>query len=151
MDPDFAQHNLIIKSGVGNYRLLDEAKEQPSDLMLSLTKAITDTEIGENVYEVVTNKCARVCIREEALINYIKRGMVAGCELLSFGDEDEIMFCNGVDQSDYIPNWLKDDAQSTGDEVQEPNEGTLAPVTEKAQEGAGESPKGKKPKKKSKK
>lgn len=119
--------------------------------MLSLTKAITDTEIGENVYEVVTNKCARVCIREEALINYIKRGMVAGCELLSFGDEDEIMFCNGVDQSDYIPNWLKDDAQSTGDEVQEPNEGTLAPVTEKTQEGAGESPKGKKPKKKSKK
>ena len=104
LDPDFCQYNLIIKSGVGNYRLLNENRDQPEDLMLSVTKVITDPETHENVYEVVTNKCARVCIREWALMDYVQKGMVAGCECLEDENgEKHLIFCPGVDLGDYHP------------------------------------------------
>ncbi len=104
IDPDFGQDNLIIKSGVGNYRQLIEMPDRPDDLMLSLTKPITDLVTGENVYEVVTNRCARVCITEPAMFDYVKKGMVAGCDyILDENDNMRLLICDGVDVSDYHP------------------------------------------------
>lgn len=104
LDPDFCQDNLVIKSGVGNYRLLVDMPDRPNDLMISLTKPITDPVTGENVYEVVTNRCARVCIHEEAMFKYLKQGIVAGCDYtVNENGEMQLIICDGVDVLDYHP------------------------------------------------
>lgn len=139
LDPDFCQYNLIIKSGVGNYRLLNENRDQPEDLMLSVTKVITDPETHENIYEVVTNKCARVCIYEWALMDYVQKGLVAGCECLEDENgEKHLIFCPGVDLGDYHPEKAVKSVRpaegdtSTGEEKGEANldteQGTENPI-----------------------
>ena len=141
LDPDFCQYNLIIKSGVGNYRLLNENRDQPEDLMLSVTKAITDPETHENVYEVVTNKCARVCIHEWALMDYVQKGMVAGCECIEDEKgEKHLIFCVGVDLDDYHPEEAiksvrpNEDDTSTGKDDHDSEEGEVNPDAEQGTE-----------------
>ena len=73
----FNQHNLMIKSGVGNYWPMNPAEGLAQHEMFSLTK-VADTDQGM-VYEVVSTRCARLPITEAKLRSLYDVNCLVGC------------------------------------------------------------------------
>ncbi|NFN49274.1 hypothetical protein FDB52_12095 [Clostridium botulinum] len=85
----FNMCNLMIKSGIGNYRKLYE-DNKIINCMYSVVRVLkTDTNI---FYEIVSNKCSRTKVTTERLKMLIEMGYVAGVRLI----KDKIEVCNGV-------------------------------------------------------
>ena len=73
----FNCHNMLAKSGVGNYRPLKPATGVAAYEMYAMTKAV-DTDEGM-IYEVVSSKCARLPIKEEKIRSLFELGCLTGC------------------------------------------------------------------------
>lgn len=90
-DPDFNMHDLLIKSGVGNYRsMLNEVPGQVVTTAYMVVRVL-NTNVG-HIYEIISNKCQRVKLTEEQLRGLNNIGNVAGV----FITDDEIKICEGV-------------------------------------------------------
>lgn len=88
--------NLLVKSGVGNYRPLKPASGLVSKGTYGLTK-VADTDDGM-VYEVVSHMCARLPITEQKIRALYQLGCLYGCWI-----DDKtgmIEFARGVEMVD---------------------------------------------------
>ena len=81
IDSDFCK-DLIKKSGVGNFSLINELKPNTSCIITVVSKS--DTEFGQ-VYEIVTNFCQRIIMDAEVLKSHIVTGIVNGASLDNTG------------------------------------------------------------------
>lgn len=90
-DPDFNMKDLLIKSGVGNYRslLFEVAGEVPGTAYIVVR--VLNTNAGR-LYEVINNRCQRVKLTEAQLRGLGCFGNIAGVRI----KEDEIEICKGV-------------------------------------------------------
>lgn len=84
--------NIKIKSGVGNYRNYDENTEKTGSVY-SVVRVIDIEDVGR-VYELISNKCARIIFTEKQLIELSKLAWIGGV----FVNEDtgEVQLCNNV-------------------------------------------------------
>lgn len=83
--------NLIIKSSVGRYRPLYPTASIVS-CMYALVRVIIKTD-NETIYEIISNKCARLKFSTEQLKGLIEiGGYVAGVRMIN----NEIEVCKGV-------------------------------------------------------
>ena len=91
LDTDgFNMRNLKIKSAVGKFRTL-----YPADNMMNMFAVVRviETDDGCRLYEIISNKCARVKITHERLNRMIEMGYyVAGVRMV----EGKIKVCDGV-------------------------------------------------------
>lgn len=88
--------NLLVKSGVGNYRPLVPSVDMLGHGMFALTKvACTDDGL---VYEIVSNECARLPITEQKLRALYSVGCLCGCWIND--DTGMIEFAKGVEMLD---------------------------------------------------
>lgn len=90
-DPEFNMQDLLIKSGVGNYRsMLHEVPGMPAMTAYVLVRVL-ETNVGP-IYEIVNNRCQRVKLTEEQLRGLHNIGNIGGV----FITDDEIRVCEGV-------------------------------------------------------
>lgn len=90
LDKDgFNMYNLMIKSAVGKFRTL-----YPNNSMISSTYAVVRLiQINNgNLYEIISNKCARFKVTAERLKILMEVGCVAGVKKVN----NKIEICNGV-------------------------------------------------------
>lgn len=95
--------NLIVKSGVGNYRLLYPVSGMVNHGMYALTK-VADTDDGL-VYEVVSHQCARLPITESKLRALYQLGCLCGCWIKE--GSGMIEFAKGVEFVDMTSEAIK--------------------------------------------
>lgn len=90
-DPEFNMQDLLVKSGVGNYRsMLHEVPGMPAMTAYVLVRVL-ETNVGP-IYEIVNNRCQRVKLTEEQLRGLHNIGNIGGV----FITDDEIRVCEGV-------------------------------------------------------
>ena len=95
-EEDFRCHNLMVKSGVGNFRPLKSVDVIGNGNLFALTK-VADTDRGR-VYEIVSNLCARVPVTEAKVRALCQFGSLSGCWVDT--DTDVLHFADGVEQID---------------------------------------------------
>ena len=116
--------NLLVKSGVGNYRPLVPSVGMLGHGMFALTKvACTDEGL---VYEIVSNECARLPITEQKLRALYSIGCLCGCWINDASGMIE--FANGVEMIDM-----------TTEAIQE-RQCMEAKMREEAENGSGDVP-----------
>ena len=92
--PDMDKWNLgnyKIKSAIGNYRNFDEHTEK-SGSVYSVVRAIDIADT--RVYEVISNKCARIILNAEQLLGLCDLAWVGGIK--ANRDTGTIELCDGV-------------------------------------------------------
>ena len=86
------QTNIPVKTACGKFRpLLNDYVGAPINSMYTVVRKLI-TDYRGTLYEVISNKCARVKITEENLRELSKITNVAGV----FITEDEVKICDGV-------------------------------------------------------
>lgn len=91
LEEAFNQMDIPVKTAVGKYRSFLESTEDVKP-MYSLVRVI-DTDYRGRLYEVVSNKCARLKMEEERLRKLTAITKVAGCIV----SKNEIRICGGVE------------------------------------------------------
>ena len=91
----FNQTQMLIKSGVGNYRRMVENNAKSGDKTYSVIRKVFHDD--EDEYHLITSKCGRFTIDTEGLKMLMRFSDVAGVRLAESG---EIMTCQGVEVSD---------------------------------------------------
>lgn len=91
-DPSFNRSDILVKSGVGNYRKL--LKEVPGEKAGSdyLLVRVLKTNKGD-LYELVNNKCQRVKLTETQIRGLYAIGTIGG---MIINEDETITICNGV-------------------------------------------------------
>lgn len=84
--------NIKIKSGVGNYRNYDDNTEKTGSVY-SVVRVIDIDDVGR-VYELISNKCARIIFTENQLIELSKLAWIGGVFVNE--DTEEVQLCNNV-------------------------------------------------------
>ncbi|ODR38507.1 hypothetical protein [Eisenbergiella tayi] len=90
LDERFNQTDIPVKTAVGKYRSYISGIEDIKP-MYSLVRVI-DTDYRGRLYEVVSNKCARIKLEEERLRKLESITKVSGC----FIRKNNISLCEGV-------------------------------------------------------
>lgn len=103
----FNMSNLMVKSGVGKFRTLFPSSSM-TNCMYAVARVI-QTDNG-NLYEIVSNKCARVTVAIEHLKMLMEIGYVAGVKMLN----QKIEICHGVTFEDKTSRVIKLE-KTTGD------------------------------------
>ncbi|MFL0194331.1 hypothetical protein ACJDU8_01890 [Clostridium sp. WILCCON 0269] len=96
----FNMSNLMVKSGVGKFRTLFPSSSM-ANCMYAVVRVI-QTDNG-NLYEIVSNKCARVTVAIEHLKMLMEIGYVAGVKML----DQKIEICHGVTFEDKTSRVIK--------------------------------------------
>ena len=103
--PDIERWNLndmMIKSGVGNYRHLHSEGTKGSTIY-SVVRAIDIDGVGR-FYEVINNRCSRIVFKEEQLIFLSQLALVGGIKVNQ--ETEEIELCEGVKVENQSKNSL---------------------------------------------
>lgn len=105
----FNTRNLMVKSAVGKYRPMYNT-DSIINSMYAVVRVIENDNDDGKVYEIVSNKCARVKVTPERLKMLMEIGYVAGVRLLN----GQIEVCKGVTIEDKRTqvNKLKEIAQT---------------------------------------
>lgn len=95
-DPEFGMTDILVKTGVGKYRpLLNDVPGMPIYSSYTLVRVL-ETNKGR-LFELISNKCQRVKISEEALIGLSKIGNIGGVIITENEDNTtSIKICDGV-------------------------------------------------------
>lgn len=96
--------NILVKSGVGNYRSLKSGILAGGSSWYALTK-VADTDDGL-IYEVVNNLCARLPLEERMIKSLYNLGSLVGCWVNN--DTGMITFATGVEFVDMTTAHLKE-------------------------------------------
>lgn len=93
----FNQQDIPIKTAVGKFRSMvnDNGSGLTAVSMYSVVRVL-ETDYRGRLYEVVSNKCARVKIAEENLIELAKITNVAGVII----EDNHVEVCDGVEFED---------------------------------------------------
>lgn len=91
-DPNFGMDDILVKSGVGNYRSLCHEVPGVRPQTSYMVVRVLETNKGK-LYEVVSNTCQRVKVLEKNLRDMLKMGNVGGVKL---ADDGSIGICEGV-------------------------------------------------------
>ena len=93
----FNQQDIPIKTAVGKFRSMvnDNGSGLTAISMYSVVRVL-ETDYRGRLYEVVSNKCARVKIAEENLIELTKITNVAGVII----EDNHVVVCDGVEFED---------------------------------------------------
>lgn len=93
----FNQKDIPIKTAVGKFRSMvnDNGTGLASNSMYTVVRVL-ETDYRGRLYEVVSNKCARVKIAEENLIELAKITNVAGVII----EDNHVEVCDGVEFED---------------------------------------------------
>ncbi len=103
--PDLERWNLsdiMIKSGVGNYRHL-HSEDANGSTIYSVVRAIDIDGVGR-FYEVINNRCSRIVFKEEQLIFLSQLALVGGIKVNQ--ETEEIELCEGVKVENQSKNSL---------------------------------------------
>ena len=103
--PDLERWNLsdiMIKSGVGNYRHL-HPKDTKGSTIYSVVRAIDIDGVGR-FYEVINNRCSRIIFKEEQLIFLSQLALVGGIKVNQ--DTEDVELCEGVKVENQSKNSL---------------------------------------------
>ena len=103
--PDMERWNLndmMIKSGVGNYRHLHSEGTKGSTIY-SVVRAIDIDGVGR-FYEVINNRCSRIIFKEEQLIFLSQLALVGGIKVNQ--DTEDVELCEGVKGENQSKNSL---------------------------------------------
>ena len=92
----YLTRNMMARSGVGRYHLMVEDDTLDTDEIFLLTKVIRFPD-GNNIYEVVNNKCARLPFKVETVKRLYAEGLLNGATEI----DGEIIPCEGVEVEDF--------------------------------------------------
>mgnify|MGYP004537258689 CR=1 FL=1 len=111
--------NLLVKSGVGNYRPMKPCSGLASKGTYALTK-VADTDDGM-VYEVVSHMCARIPVTEQKIRALYQLGCLYGCWI----DENTNMieFAKGVEMVDMTSEAIQERLEAEKKEREEQSHG----------------------------
>ena len=111
--------NLLVKSGVGNYRPMKPCSGLASRGTYALTK-VADTDDGM-VYEVVSHMCARIPVTEQKIRALYHLGCLYGCWI----DEktNMIEFAKGVEMVDMTSEAIQERLEAEKKEREEQSHG----------------------------
>ena len=94
--------DIMIKSGVGNYRHL-HPKDTKGSTIYSVVRAIDIDGVGR-FYEVINNRCSRIIFKEEQLIFLSQLALVGGIKVNQ--DTEDVELCEGVKVENQSKNSL---------------------------------------------
>lgn len=94
--------NLMIKSGVGNYRHFNSEMAK-GNTIYSVVRAIDIDGIGR-FYEVINNRCSRIIFKESQLVVLSQLAWVGGIRVNQ--ETEEIELCEGVKVENHSSNNL---------------------------------------------